>query len=188
MGKLLLYFAVLWSIIFMYRWLHRWRKFLTSWCSQEIIPLCLQYIFLLCWKYRLYITGSSQLSNLCFRLVPRSGSMRDFYWNFHALWPWCLVVPEVFLKSNFPPIIACTEICGLSLEGLSMFNMICAWYRSLPHICIGYFLLVTLRKTILPCPDSPLWPISSVHIRRCQLVAYLVISVKVFKWFVGLIV
>ena len=51
---------------------------------------------------------------------------------------------DVLLESNFPSVIACAEIFWLRLEGLSMFNVICVWSRSLFHRCIVNSLSVPL--------------------------------------------
>ena len=102
--RLVLDFSVHWSSLFPHGRLHWSRKFSSSWCFQEIIQLCLQFVILLWWKCRLYNTGSAQLPVLCTIIVPRSGPMYALFWIFHMLCTWCLVVPNMVCWSqSFPP-------------------------------------------------------------------------------------
>ena len=128
-GRIVLDFSVLWPSLLAHGRLHWWRKFLTWWCSQEVIQMCLKYVLLLCCKCILYNTVSDQIPVLCNRRVPCDGPMCNFCWVFHELWPCCLVVTKVFCWSqNFPPSLRvlkpfscilkawlCSTLCVLAL-------------------------------------------------------------------------
>ena len=100
MGWPVLDFLVRWSSLLSHGLLQWQRKFLEYWCSPEIIPLYLQYVLLLCWKCRLYNTGSVQLPVLSNSLVPRAGPMCAFSWVFNELWTWYLMAPKVLCWSQ----------------------------------------------------------------------------------------
>ena len=68
----------------------------------------------------------------------------DLFWphvclmlDSHELWNWCLMVSKVFVEVKVPLNQHVRENFGLPLEGLSIFNVICALSRSLYHRCIG---------------------------------------------------
>ena len=72
---------------------------------------------LLCWKCRLYNTGSAQMPVQCTIFVPRSGPMCVFCWVFNGIWHWCIVVLKVFCWSqSCPPSSHALKYLGCVLK------------------------------------------------------------------------
>ena len=149
---------------------------------QGRIQLCLKCILLLCCKYRLYNTGSAQLLVLCTSLVPHNFPMCALCWGFNELWTWCLVVPKVFCwRQNFPPSLLALKSLGYVLKAWAC----SAWYvldlGFCPICALGtscqYHL--DIRKNHSPMSWYKYSPIYFVRVRWCQLVVYMVLSVKI---------
>ena len=117
MGSMVMGFSVRWSGMLTHGWLHRRSKSLASWCFQEIIWLCLKCVLILCYKCRLYNTGSAKFLVLCINLVPHYIPMCSFYWVFNLPRHWCMVVPKLFCWSqNFPPSLGALKYWGWVLK------------------------------------------------------------------------
>ena len=135
-GRLVMDFLVRWSSLLPHECLHWRSKFLVLWCSQEIMPLCLQYVLLLCWKY-IYLTllllnFQSCVPALYPIMVPCVTSV-GFFIKYYIVTCWCQrcsVEVKVDLHNhvrwNLPVVSWSPE----------HFNVICAWSRSIFHMCI----------------------------------------------------
>ena len=184
MGWTVLDFLVRWSSLLSHGLLQWQRKFLEYWCSPEIIPLYLQYVLLLCWKCRLYNTGSVQLPVLSNSLVPRAGPMCAFSWVFNELWTWYLMAPKVLCwsQSCSPSSRALKYLgCVFKAWAFSTWSVLDLGACPIGELVIAYQSHLYLIKMILPCTNITLFRIYYVQIRWCQLVFYMVLSVKVFN-------
>ena len=90
-----------WPVMLLYGLL-LWRsKLLTYWRVWWRILLYLQFVLILCFMCTLYSRGSVQLLGLCNILVTRGVTMCIFFWFFHGLWTWYLVVRKVLCVTKF---------------------------------------------------------------------------------------